>query len=267
MIFERIAARTAVRIDGPVMWAARWSQGDLLPPLLIDALWGGEFWPVWVESLALGLGLLAPPPSSKKRSIILVSAANGAAWYQEWISALPKAVVNSPSGRRARRAALIVLDAAVSLNEIVDTNDVLRHAIIEQLAPGLKIAADPNSTSFARARDIAFATIATLSASVRFAQHGQPPPRAASATIITPRDRPLQQGASTASSLSFKEVVETAAIQSGKTFLPHPRRAPIDGNPIFLFGDISIYISSGVIFADIMKSGTFTPTSLDRLLV
>ena len=266
IIFIRETAHATARSpQNPVVWAARWSQGDLLPPVLLDALWGGEFWPGWVEGLALGLGLLGEGGRSAKRPPP-VSAANGAAWYQEWLAALPRAVVDSPSGRRARHAALTLLDAAATLDEEGARGGGggggggdARLAAAERLTAIIQSAANPNSTSFARARD---ASAAAAAVSMRGSA------AAAAHTFLAPtRERPLPQGASTAAALSFREVVESAAAEAGVGFIPHPRRAPVDGNPIFLFGEIPLYVLSGVVFADKARSGIYAPTSLDALLL
>jgi hypothetical protein len=66
--------------------------------------------------------------------------------------------------------------------------------------------------------------------------------------------------------VSFRDVVEAAAAAAGVSFVPHPRRAPVDGNAIFLLGRTPVYISGGVLFADPHARHEYAPSSLDALL-
>ena len=70
-------------------------------------------------------------------------------------------------------------------------------------------------------------------------------------------------GASTVT-LSFRDVVEATAAAKGVAFVPHPRRAPVDGARVFLLGKTPVYISGGVLFADGSGRGEYLPVSLDQ---
>jgi hypothetical protein len=67
---------------------------------------------------------------------------------------------------------------------------------------------------------------------------------------------------------TFREVVETFAGEKGVVFRPKPG-ARVDGKPVYLFGDRSIYLEGDVVFCHDGKNSSendpWRPVSLDRL--
>jgi hypothetical protein len=53
----------------------------------------------------------------------------------------------------------------------------------------------------------------------------------------------------TAQVLSLKELLEQLAQRTGVQMLPHPRRLVVQGNPVFMFGSVPLFISGGVVHA------------------
>mmetsp|Transcript_32783 Transcript_32783/g.49541 ORF Transcript_32783/g.49541 Transcript_32783/m.49541 type:complete len:702 (+) Transcript_32783:477-2582(+) len=87
----------------------------------------------------------------------------------------------------------------------------------------------------------------------------------AAAGIATTRTQ--RENVDDTTTASFRDVVEEYAKQHDVTF--HPRMGPNstkDGKPIFLFGSVSIYLDSNVVFALRGVSKKWEPISLDDLV-
>ena len=73
--------------------------------------------------------------------------------------------------------------------------------------------------------------------------------------------------------LSLLEMLEIVATQHGLSLLPHARRAPVRGEPVYKFGPVDVFISGGVVYADTSSAGggqttagAFVPISIDALI-
>ena len=245
--------------NSAVLWAARWV--DILPGGaggLLDSLFAGEFWPRWLDTLVRALGL-----DEGGRLGTGVDLGDAADWYETWLAALPAAVLALPSASRARRAALTVIDSAASLSERgADADEAACAAAVECATVVRRSVGLPASSSFARARDAAASMQRFAASSV--GRHSAI--ATAAPSLASPSGHSeLPVGASTVT-LSFRDVVEETAAAKGVAFVPHPRRAPVDGALVFLLGKTPVYISGGVLFADTSGRGEYQPVSIDQLL-
>lgn len=69
--------------------------------------------------------------------------------------------------------------------------------------------------------------------------------------------------------LTFKDVVEMRAHKAGFDFVPNVRRGRHDGNQVYSFGNLQVFINSGVVFVEqsgAANRGVFQPVSLDELM-
>jgi tuftelin-interacting protein 11 len=67
-----------------------------------------------------------------------------------------------------------------------------------------------------------------------------------------------------AGEISFKDVVEAYAAESGVTFMPRPGRVH-EGKQIWVFGKSNCYLDQDVVFAS-AGDGTWRPMGLEDLL-
>jgi len=73
-------------------------------------------------------------------------------------------------------------------------------------------------------------------------------------------------GSSTAQGPTFRDLVEATANSKGVVFLPHTKRSPVDGCPVYRMGPLAVYIDAGVLFVDRGSGGVYEPMSIDDAL-
>lgn len=83
-----------------------------------------------------------------------------------------------------------------------------------------------------------------------------PPPFVLTASTGAPTGR--------AGEISFKDVVEAYAADSGVTFMPRPGREH-EGKQVWVFGKSTCYLDQDVVFASV-GDGTWRPMALEDLL-
>jgi hypothetical protein len=71
--------------------------------------------------------------------------------------------------------------------------------------------------------------------------------------------------------VTLKEALTHLAEQHNITFMPHPKRGPKDGKPVFAFGHLSVYLDRSVIFVleaptDPGRAPAWKPIALDDLI-
>ena len=191
---------------------------SLVPARHMSALLQGEFFPQWLQTLADWLS------SDGMR------CAEVAAWYQGWKRLIPTALLHARTGPIARsfNRALAMMDATMG---VLDTGGTPAE-IATALAP-LMPTVRGDAASLDHNAAVAGRRDARASPEVAPSAAGSAPHKAAKPVHVT-----------------FRGAVELLAQRHGVPFVPHPRRPPHDGNPVYLFGPFTVFTSAGVLFAE-----------------